>query len=321
MGWPWAIGRRAFFALDPERSHEVALALLGWPLPWRAIGGAERSPGSQITVAGIHLDNRVGLAAGFDKTCARLGPLGRLGFGYVVGGTVTLRPRPGNARPRIARDPARHALVNAMGLPNPGAHAVAETLARAPRTTSRWVSLADEDQEDAIAALQLVAPYADAIELNASSPNAGWTHRAEHVARLTEAFVAATDRPVFVKVPTFTDDETREGVIAMAQAAQAAGARGLTCGNTVPIEDARMPTGTGGLSGAPLTAGTPSIVAAVREATQGELPVNACGGIFTAADAVACLAAGASTMQVYTSLIYEGPRIVRTLTRGLSSSG
>ena len=320
MGWPWAIGRRAFFALDPERSHEVALALLGRPLPWRAIGGAERFAGAGISVAGIHLDNRVGLAAGFDKTCARLGPLGRLGFGYVVGGTVTLRPRAGNARPRIARDQARRALVNAMGLPNPGAHAAAETLARAARTTSRWVSLADEDLHDAVAALRLVAPYADAIELNASSPNAGWTHKAEHVARLTESFVAATDRPIFVKLPPLFDEETRDGVIAMAQAAQAAGARGLTCGNTIPVRDERMPTGRGGLSGAPLTAGTPLIVAVVREATGGLLPIHACGGIFTVAEAVACLVAGASTVQVYTGLIYEGPRVVRALTRGLASS-
>ncbi|MEX0984307.1 MAG: dihydroorotate dehydrogenase (quinone), partial [Actinomycetota bacterium] len=90
MGWAWAVGRRAFFAMDPERSHEVALAMLGWPLPWRLIGGADRSAALRSTVAGLHLANPVGLAAGFDKSCARLEPLGRLGFGYVVGGTLTL---------------------------------------------------------------------------------------------------------------------------------------------------------------------------------------------------------------------------------------
>ena len=124
-GWYEAFGRRVFFALDPERSHRVALAMLALPLPWRRIGHAVADPALATTVAGVSLANPVGLASGFDKACERLAPLGALGFGYAVGGTVTLRPRAGNPHPRIARDPATRAIVNAMGLPNPGAHAVA----------------------------------------------------------------------------------------------------------------------------------------------------------------------------------------------------
>ena len=169
-GWYETFGRRLFFAMDPERSHRVALAALGLPLPWSRIGHAVADPQLATTVAGVPLANPIGLASGFDKACERFVPLGKLGFGYVVGGTVTLAPRRGNAKPRIARDPARRAIVNAMGLPNPGAAAVAAALARQPRTTSRWVSLADEAVEDACAALDIVAPLVDAIELNASSP-------------------------------------------------------------------------------------------------------------------------------------------------------
>jgi dihydroorotate dehydrogenase len=322
MGWFELFGRRVFFAMEPERSHEVALACLGLPFPWRAIGHAgPDDPSLSTEVAGLILANPVGLAAGFDKRCTRMAPLGRLGFGYVVGGTLTLRPRPGNARPRIARTPAQRALVNAMGLPNPGAAAAAASLARSPRTTSRWVSLADEAVEDAVAALDLVAPHADAIEVNASSPNAGWTHRAEHVGAVTSAFVARTDRPVFVKLPPFTDDETRAGVLAMARTAREAGAAGLTVSNTIPVQDARMSTGRGGLSGGPLTATTPTLVSAVREATGRALPVHACGGIFTAADAHRCVEAGAATVQVYTGLIYGGPAVVGRLRRGLALRG
>jgi dihydroorotate dehydrogenase len=306
--------------MEPERAHEVALALLGWPLPWRAIGGADRSASLATTVAGLDLANPLGLAAGFDKSCRRMAPLGRLGFGYVVGGTVTHRPRPGNARPRIARDPADRAIVNAMGMPNPGAEAVAARLARTPRTTSRWVSLADEERDDALAALAVVAPVADAIELNASSPNAGWTHRADHTAALTASFVERTDRPVFVKLPHVTDEVSRDGVVAMAVAAVQAGAHGLTCGNTVPVDDARMSTGRGGRSGGPLTAGTPPMIEAIRAATAGAVPVNACGGVFSLEDVHACLRAGAATVQVYTGLIYEGPGLVRTITRGLAGA-
>ncbi|HEX6844726.1 MAG TPA: dihydroorotate dehydrogenase 2 [Actinomycetota bacterium] len=321
MGWYETVGRRAFFALDPERSHRAAIALLALPLPWRSIGRAREDPRLATEVAGLGLSNPIGLAGGFDKGCARMRSLGALGFGYVVGGTITLRPRAGNARPRIARDPDRRALVNAMGLPNPGAEVAAARLARSARTTSRWVSLADEELHEAVVALDLVAPHADAIELNASSPNAGWAHRAAHVGELTAAFVGRTELPVFVKLPPFTDDATREGVLAMAAAASDAGAAGLTCGNTIPIEDVRMSTGRGGLSGGPLTARTPAIVAAVHARTGGALPIHACGGIFTPEDARACLEAGASTVQVYTGLIYEGPAIVGLLTRGLARTG
>ena len=182
-GWYDVFGRRLFFSMDPERSHRVALATLALPLPWARIGHDVADPGLATSVAGVPLANPIGLASGFDKSCERFRALGRLGFGYVVGGTVTRAPRPGNARPRIARDPSTRALVNAMGLPNPGAAAVAATLAHQAKTTSRWVSLADEAVEDVAAALDLLAPHVDAFELNASSPNAGWTHRADHVSR------------------------------------------------------------------------------------------------------------------------------------------
>ncbi|HYJ61704.1 MAG TPA: dihydroorotate dehydrogenase 2 [Actinomycetota bacterium] len=313
MGWAWSIGKRAFFALDPERAHHLALTLLGLPAPWRWVGGAAGGT-SSVDVHGLPLANRIGLAGGFDKACARMAPLGRLGFGYVVGGTVTLAPRAGNPRPRIARTRADRALVNAMGLPNPGAAEVARALARTTRTTSRWVSLADEALEDVLRALDLVAPYADAIELNASSPNAGWQHRADHVGVITEAAARITDRPVIVKLPPYRDDGARDGVLAMARAARDGGAAGLTCANTLPVEDARMPTGRGGLSGGPLTSRTPAMVREVGAATG--LPVHACGGVMTAADARACLEAGAATVQIYTALIYEGPRVVGRLAEG-----
>jgi len=316
-GWYDAFGRRAFFALDPERSHRVALTTLALPLPWRRIGHAVADPVLVTTIAGVQVANPVGLASGFDKACERFAALGSLGFGYVVGGTVTWAPRPGNAKPRIARDPARRALINAMGLPNPGASVVAANLARRPRTTSRWVSLADEEVADACAALEVLAPHVDAFELNASSPNAGWSHRADHVGALIDAMRPRTDRPIFVKVPPFATDEASAGVLAMVTIARDAGAAGITASNTLPVDDARMPTGRGGLSGGPLTAGTPEIVAAIVGATGGVVPVNACGGIFTVADARACLAAGAATVQIYTGLIYEGPSVAGRLVAGL----
>ena len=129
MGWYSAVGRPLFFALPPEAAHRVAGGLLALPLPWERIGGsAPEDPRLRVTIAGIPIANPIGLAAGFDKPCAHLGTLGRLGFGYVVGGTVTNRPRRGHPKPRIVRHPHEGALVNAMGMPNPGAAAVFRVL-------------------------------------------------------------------------------------------------------------------------------------------------------------------------------------------------
>ena len=318
MGWFAAIGRPLFFSMDPERAHRVALALLGWPLPWGRIGGAADDPALATKLAGIELANPIGLAAGFDKSGRRLDSLGALGFGYVVGGTVTRDPRAGNAHPRIARNRPREAIVNAMGLPNPGAEAAAANLRKTRRTAPRLASLADEATEDAVAAAALLDPWVDGFELNASSPNAGWDHGAAHVTDVVRALATTTGKPVVVKLPPFVSDEERSGVVAMAVGAAEAGAAGLTCSNTRPVQDPRMPDGQGGLSGRPLTADTPSVVARVRAETGSELPVSACGGIFTPDDAWACLEAGAATVQVYTGLIYRGPGIVGELTSGLS---
>jgi dihydroorotate dehydrogenase len=291
--------------------------LLSLPLPWERIGGAVRDPSLAVDLCGIRLANPVGLAAGFDKTCGHLDTLGRLGFGFVVGGTITRAPRAGNPKPRIVRAPRRRAIVNAMGLPNPGAEAAAAHLASARRTAPRFASVADEELPEAIATVALLAPHVDGIELNASSPNAPWRHDPTHMTRLLEAFAGRTDRPILLKLPPFTTDEERATVLDLARMAVAAGARGLVCANTAPVDDLRLATGRGGLSGGPLTERTPASVAAVAAATGHAVPIVACGGIFTAADVRRCLDAGATAVQLYTGLIYRGPGIVGSLTRGL----
>ena len=316
-GWYGTVGRPAFFALPPEASHRVATSLLSLPLPWERIGGVVDDPSLEVDLCGIRLRNPIGLAAGFDKSCRHLGPLGRLGFGFVVGGTITRAPRKGNAKPRIVRATERRAIVNSMGLPNPGADVAAENLSRAPGTASRFASVADEDLPLAIETVELLAPHVDGIELNASSPNAPWRHDPAHMTRLLEAFRGRTDRPLLLKLPPFTTDEDRATVLDLARAAVDAGAHGLVCSNTLPMEEPRLATGRGGLSGGPLTERTPRTVSDVADATGRAVPIVACGGIFTPEDVRRSLDAGASAVQLYTSLIYRGPGIVGSLTRGL----
>jgi dihydroorotate dehydrogenase len=324
MGWYSAVGRPLFFALPPESAHRLAGAMLGLPLPWARIGHPTDDPSLRTTVAGLPLRNPIGLAAGFDKRCAHLDALVELGFGYVIGGTITRAPRAGNAKPRIVRYPAKASMANAMGLPNPGAKRAAATLARhAHRAGPRLVSVADEAVEDAVEAFSLLEPHADGVELNASCPNVSWGRDRDNEAHLRElvtAMRARSAKPLFVKLPPFTTGVERDVVLALASIAQESGASGLTCSNTRPVHEARLSVGGGGLSGRALWERTPSIVADVRAATGGAMPINACGGISTADEVLACLEAGAATVQVYSALIYEGPGIVGALTQGLAGA-
>jgi dihydroorotate dehydrogenase len=307
-----------FLALPPEASHRVANALLGAPLPWRALGGVARSV--PVDVCGLALRNPIGLAAGFDKSCRRLDALGALGFGYAVGGTVTRAARAGNARPRIARSRRHRSLVNAMGLPNPGAEAVAATLRDRPRGPApRLVSLADEALDDAVSSLDLLEALVDGIEVNASCPNVSWGRDRDnetHLRDFVRAFRDRTAKPLFVKLPPFVTATEREVVLALAAIAVDAGADGLTCSNTRPVLDDRLAVGAGGLSGRALRAHTPRIVRAVREAVGDGPAINACGGIASGEDVRRSLDAGATTVQVYTAFVYGGPSIVGELVDG-----
>jgi dihydroorotate dehydrogenase len=314
--------RPALFALPPETAHRVAHVALGLPIPWERAGGAVADPSLRTTLAGIDLANPIGLAAGFDKTGGRMDALGRLGFGYVVGGTFTRAPRRGNRRPTIVRYVGGSSMANAMGLPNPGAEAAARTLGATPRTSPRFASIADEAVPHAVETHALLEPHVDAIELNVSCPNVSWGRDRDNEAHLAELLSALRERrtPLFVKLPPFRSDPERDAVLAVASVAIDGGADGLTCSNTRPVREPRLSTGEGGLSGQALFRDTPRIVEHVATATRGEVPINACGGIFSAADALACLNAGATTVQIYSALIFSGPRVVRALTSGLAAA-
>jgi dihydroorotate dehydrogenase len=323
MGLYRAVARPLFFSLPPEAAHRLAQSILSLPLPWERIGGTPKDPALRASLAGIELSNPVGLAAGFDKSCRHLDALGRLGFGYVIGGTITREPRAGNRKPRIVRYPKRGSMTNAMGLPNPGAEAAARTLSRTPRSGPRLASIADQDPGEVIPTHALLEANVDGVELNVSCPNVSWGRDRDneaHLALLMRELGARRTRPLFVKLPPFRSDVERGAVLALARIAQDGGADGLTCSNTRPVSDRRLSVGAGGLSGSELFRDTVRIVEDVRTTTGGALPINACGGVFSAADALACLDAGATTVQVYTGLIERGPRVVRDIVRGLSEA-
>ena len=322
LRWFPAIGRPFFFSLPPEASHRVANALLGLPAPWARIAGMHHDPSLVTDLCRMALRNPIGLAAGFDKTCRHLGALGALGFGYVIGGTITRAARAGHETPRIARSTRHRSMVNAMGLPNPGAEAVAATLRdRSRGPAPRLVSLADEALADAVSSFELLEPLVDGVELNASCPNVSWgrdRNNEAHLRELVAAFRKRSSKLLLVKLPPFVSETEREVVLALARIAEEAGADGLTCSNTRPVEDPRLAVGRGGLSGRALWPHTARIVAEVRATVGDHLAINACGGIFSSDDVATCLDAGATTVQIYTALIYEGPGVVGELTAGLA---
>lgn len=321
QGWriPWyrRVLRPLLFRLPPERAQGVAEVALAARVVWRGLGprigvSDEVLSGS---VAGIPLANPVGLAAGYDKQCRYLESLGHLGFGYVVGGTVTPDPRPGNPKPRLLRYPERQSLVNSMGFPSDGLTAVARRLQRLDRRPAPvFVSIAALDDEGFQRCHGTLEPLVDAVELNISSPNTEGLREFQEPERLRLLLDRLNEhrrKPLFVKLPGYSDDQGGERTMALVRPCVEAGVDGVTAINTVPVVEPRLAIGTGGLSGRDIFPSMLRAVAEVRKEAGRKLAVHACGGVFTGEDAWRALQAGADTVQLYTSLVYRGPFVVR----------
>lgn len=317
--------RPALFALPPERASKLGELVLRTPLLW----GAARpwlSPADtalRITLAGMELPSPVGAAAGIDKDCRFLGSLLDIGFGFATGGTVTLAQRLGNPKPRLLRDPARRAVVNAMGFPGLGLDFAERRLralgGRRPRLFASVSGTVDEEIMECHARLQ---PLVAAVEVNISSPNTAGLrvfHEPARLRGLIELLSGGKDRPLFVKLPPWgRDTDSRRAVLLMAETAVHAGADGLVIANSQPVEHPGLAVGRGGLSGAPLFEHTVRMVAEARADLPGT-PVIACGGVSSASDAWELMAEGASAVQIYAALVYEGPGLPGRINRDLSA--
>ena len=288
---------------------------------WRAAAPADAETGPPTTMGTLPLRNPVGLAAGLDKRCAFLGALGDLGFGYVVGGTVTRHPRPGNPRPRVLRLAKSESVINALGFPGDGLEAAVRRLGRLERRPARvLVSIAGLEEEEIVECLVGLEPLTDGIELNVSSPNTAGLRRFHDPSALRGLLGRLNDArtgPLFVKIPPYAGEEEREGVLGLVGVCREAGVDGVTAANTVPVEDARLAVGRGGLSGRVILERMLRMIPEVRAALGGGRALNACGGIASADDARAALEAGADTVQLYTALAYRGPGLAAEIGEGL----
>ena len=323
-----ALVRPLLFTLPAETAQGMAETLLGFAPLWNVLSPLLHgdSPRLRTDLCGISLASPIGLAAGFDKDFRVLASLSALGFGYLTGGTVTLGPRPGNPKPRMARDVPREALLNSLGFPGKGAEPAVQRMRRYAAQTPLVASIAGTEIHDVVACHRLVEPHASAVEVNISSPNTAGLRAFHDPAALCDLLVAVKEgaskrKPIFVKLPPYADtpDERRESM-ALVRACADAGVDGLTVANSRPVQDARLAVGKGGLGGRPLLGDTLRMVREVRtELGEGPkaMSINACGGIFTGAEALVALKAGATTVQVYTALVYRGPATVGRIKKEL----
>ncbi|PVG83062.1 dihydroorotate dehydrogenase (quinone) [Nocardioides gansuensis] len=351
-----------FTRLDPELAHHGAFRAIraATPLASRLICAPDRrrvGASAQVHALGLAFPHPLGLAAGFDKNAVGIDALAALGFGHVEIGTVTGRPQPGNAKPRLFRLPEDRAVVNRMGFNNDGADVVARRLAAWREQTRRLDGSgasrrADSPvlginigktkvvpEEEALAdyahSTRRLAPYADYLVVNVSSPNTPGLRDLQAVEKLQPllegvrrvADEASPDRrvPLLVKIaPDLSDDD----VLAVADLALAIGLDGIIATNTTITRDGLRSDpatveqiGAGGLSGAPLTARALEVTRMLRGRVGPDLTLVGVGGITTVQDARDRLAAGADLLQGYTAFIYEGPLWPRHIVRGLAAVG
>ncbi len=315
---------------DPETAHALTVTALKRGLVPRQ--PRDDDPILSIRLWGRDFPNPVGLAAGFDKNAEVSDAMLAQGFGFVEVGSVTPRPQPGNPQPRLFRLPEDGAVINRMGFNNQGLDAVAGRLARRRRDGIVGANLGkNKDTEDAASDYQkgvaALGPLADYLVINVSSPNTpglralqGRAPLEDLVGRTRQALLALPKPvPLLLKIaPDLTEDDKRD----IAEVALAGGLDGLIVTNTTIARPATLKCAckgeTGGLSGAPLFEPSTQVLRDMFTLTGGKLPLVGVGGIGSAEQAYVKVRAGASLVQLYSALIFQGPALVTRIKRGLA---
>jgi dihydroorotate dehydrogenase len=326
--------------MDPEDAHHLAFRLIRF-LPALGFGRLiERftapDPSLAVETLGLRFPSPFGVAAGFDKDGYAVLGLGNLGFGHVEVGTITAVAQPGNPRPRLFRLVADRALVNRMGFNNGGADAAAGRLSRLSRRSHRpvlgvnigksRVTPVEEAAADYERSARVLAPFADYLAVNVSSPNTPGLRGLQEIDQLAPLLETvrnvAGQTPLLVKIAPDLDDAE---IVRICELVLRLGLDGIIATNTT-ISRAGLTTraaaveaiGAGGLSGAPLAARSVEVLRLVRANIPAELCVISVGGVETAADVQDRLDAGATLVQGYSAFIYRGPLWSRQVNRGLA---
>ncbi|RVU86137.1 quinone-dependent dihydroorotate dehydrogenase [Leucothrix sargassi] len=339
----YQIARHLLFKLPAETSHDITLKGLNIAKRLNLLGLVNSKVTTKpVEVMGIQFPNRVGLAAGLDKNGDYLEALSKLGFGFVEIGTVTPRPQSGNDKPRMFRLPAAQGIINRMGFNNHGVDHLIENVKASRANGFKGViginigknatTPVEQAMDDYLICLRKSYEHADYITINISSPNTPGLRSLQYGEELNALLAAIKAEqlklseeqsryvPVAVKV---APDLTLEEVEGIAECLVTNNIDALIATNTTLARDAveGMEHGAeaGGLSGAPVTEKSTQVIAQFAKALDGKMPIIGVGGIFSAADAQAKLDAGASLVQLYSGLIYQGPALVTECVKALDS--
>ena len=316
---------------DPERAH--ALSLLALRAGLAPLPGVVTSARLATTVAGLALPNPVGLAAGYDKNATAIAPLSRAGFGFVEVGAATPLPQPGNPKPRLFRLAEDRAVINRFGFNNEGADAIAARLAaRKPGPVPVGLNLgANKTSENRAAdfarVLTTCGPHVDFATVNVSSPNTEKLRDLQGPAALSALLAGVMEArfrlphpiPIFLKIaPDLTPDDLAQ----IAEVALASGLSGIIATNTTLSREGLKSASkceAGGLSGAPLFEKSTRVLAQLSQLTKGRLPLIGVGGISSPEQAYEKIRAGASAVQVYSAMVYQGISLIPHIATGLDA--
>ena len=316
--------------INPERAHH--LTLLALKLGFGPSDPYADQKSLAIEVAGLSFENPIGLAAGFDKNAEVISPMLKAGFGFVETGTVTPKPQKGNTKPRVFRLPEDEAIINRLGFNNHGLPAFTKRLqAHKPNTGIVGANIghnkvSTDPFSDYITGAEGVSPFCDYLTINVSSPNTPGLRslqRRDTLHYLIESVLMAMNKeskPVFVKI---APDLTKEERTDIADVAINSGIAGLIVSNTTIKRNAGLKDPlkieTGGLSGRPLLAPSTELLSEMYVRTEGKIALIGVGGITSGSDAYDKICAGASLVQLYTGLIYHGPKLVRRIKDDLAT--
>jgi dihydroorotate dehydrogenase len=313
--------------MDAERAHRATIRLLKLRTGTAFTPEPPYTPTLETRVAELDFPNPVGLAAGFDKDAEVFEPMLSLGFGFVEVGTLTPRPQAGNAQPRLFRLAEDEAVINRMGFNNRGQADALTRLSKRYRTGGLvGVNVgANKDSEDRIAdyvaGVRAMGPVADYLTINISSPNTPGLRRLQDEGALKELLsevqAIGSDKPIFLKVAPDLEESDPERIVRAALDHRIAAIIVSNTTVTRPSLKSRYANEAGGLSGKPLKPLALEALRRFRRAGGGEIPLIGVGGIANADDAWERIRAGASLVQLYTAMVYEGPGIVRRIAWGL----
>mgnify|MGYP000589281377 CR=1 FL=1 len=317
----YSLLRPALFSFPPEKAHNMALNLSSLMM-----GKTYQDKALVQRLVGIEFANPVGLSAGFDKNAQAINGLSKLGFGFLELGTVTPLSQVGNPKPRMFRLIEDEAVINRLGFNNEGLDVFCENFSKAKRTLPLGANIGkNKDQEDAVAdyitGLEAVSPLADYVTVNISSPNTKGLRDLQEKGALRDLLTPLMERrtkPIFLKVAPDLENLQIEHI---AQTVMDLKVDALIVSNTT-LERAESlqsihQVESGGLSGSPLFEKSTAILKRFAQETRGEMMLIGVGGIASGADAYAKIKAGASLVQLYSALVYQGPALIHRINKEL----